>query len=282
MYFSEIRPFIRYAHYLYLNSSSSYNRVYPCDARLFFVTEGRGEISIDTQLYTLEKGDALFINSGISYHLLAPVDSVTYLAFNFDYTFQHTNLVTPVPPVLPSLFSKECIIEHVCFEDTTFFNEHCAVYRLHKLLAILENIRTEYMHRLLYHEMKESQLFTQALIEAARSLKSPILQHKKDIAPCILDYIHEQYPYPLTNKTIADFFGFHPNYVNSLIKSCTGMSLHAYILHVRLSYAVDFLENGTLSIGEIARCCGFYDIYHFSRCFKQKMGVSPTKYRCLQ
>ncbi len=282
MYFFEINPFIRYVHYLYLNRSSSYRTVCPCDARLFFVSEGCGEISVGHERYTLKKGDALLINSGISYHLLTPKEHVVYLAFNFDYTFEHNKLVTPIPPLLPTQFTPDCMIEHVTFEDMPIFNEHCVLRGLYKVHTALSSIRIEYMHRLLYHEMKESRIFSQVLIEAARTLKTPVLQHKKSIAPRILDYIHEQYSCSLTNQKIAEVFGFHPNYINSLIKACTGMSLHAYLLHVRLSYAADFLENSTLSVGEIAEACGFYDIFHFSRIFKQKMGSTPTEYRRMQ
>lgn len=282
MLFSEIKPFVRYAHYLYLNTASKYKYKIPCDARLFYVYEGTGEISVGSQCYTLEKGDILLINSGIAYQLHTPQTAVTYLAINFDYTFSHTSHSTPIPPVLQEDFADSCIVEHVTFEDIPVFNEHCVIRDLHKAHTILHKIREEYQHKLLYHEMNESQLFTQVLLEIARVLKSPALQSKKDIASRILDYIQEQYPNSLTNQKIAEAFGFHPNYVSALIKTCTGMSLHAYLLQVRLDHAADLLENSTLSIGEIADACGFYDIFHFSRCFKQKMALSPTQYRHMQ
>lgn len=282
MFFSEIKPFVRYIHYLSLNPSAAYNCKIPCDARLFYLCEGTGEISVGSQCFTLKKGDILLLNSGIAYQIHAPKTSAVYLAVNFDYTFSHTSLNTPIPPVSPEAFQDSCLIERVTFDDLPLFNEYCVIRDLHKVHTLLHKIREEYQQKLLYHEMNESQLFTQVLLEAARALKSPALQSKKDIAPRILDYIHEQYPDSLTNQKIAEAFGFHPNYVNALIKTCTGMSLHAYLLQVRLDHSADLLENSTLSIGEIAETCGFYDIFHFSRCFKQKMGISPSQYRHMQ
>ena len=47
MLFKEIKPFIRYAHYLNVNQSQEYNTTVPLDARLFFVLEGEGKIKFD-------------------------------------------------------------------------------------------------------------------------------------------------------------------------------------------------------------------------------------------
>ncbi|MBQ8639733.1 MAG: helix-turn-helix transcriptional regulator [Lachnospiraceae bacterium] len=52
-----------------------------------------------------------------------------------------------------------------------------------------------------------------------------------------------------------------------------------YILRIRISFALEFLQNGTLSIGEISSACGFCDIYHFSKCFKSIVGITPSVYR---
>lgn len=310
--FSQIKPFIRYAHYLHLNTASDYQCSIPCDARFFYVLEGCGEISVwgssyetasplhnstgnptvnppvgkklpaEQKKYYLQKGDGLLINSGIPYQLHTPGDRVTYLALNFDYTFSHADYAIPVPPLPPKHFSPSCLLEHVLFEDLPALNEHYPVRQLHKANNILCKIREEYTRRLLYHEMKESQLFTQILIEIARTLNASSAPAEKEIVPHILDCIQERFKEPLTNQKLGELFDFHPNYINALIKSATGMSLHSYLIHVRLSNAAGFLENSTLSIGEIAECCGFYDIYHFSRCFKQNMGLTPSQYRKLQ
>lgn len=282
MYFSEIRPFIRYAHYQYINHTASYNRTIPCDARLFFVSDGCIKIAVGSTEYLLSKGDALLINSGVSYHILAPDDSAVLLALNFDFTFSNATLTTPIPPMSPALFTDSHLIGHVTFEDMALFNEHCVIRGMMKIHTMLSKIQTEYRNKLLYHEQKESQLLAQALIEIARTLETPVFQYKKDLPLRILDYIHEEYSHALTNQQIAEVFNFHPNYINALIKSCTGMSLHAYLIHIRITYALDLLENSTLSISEIAEACGFCDIFHFSRCFKKKIGYSPTEYRRLQ
>lgn len=52
-----------------------------------------------------------------------------------------------------------------------------------------------------------------------------------------------------------------------------------WILKKRLALAADLLENTSLSIGEIVFECGFENQTHFSRVFKDKMGVQPSQFR---
>jgi AraC family transcriptional regulator, exoenzyme S synthesis regulatory protein ExsA len=52
-----------------------------------------------------------------------------------------------------------------------------------------------------------------------------------------------------------------------------------WILKRRLALAANLLENTSLSIGEIVFECGFENQTHFSRVFKDKMGMQPSQFR---
>ena len=52
-----------------------------------------------------------------------------------------------------------------------------------------------------------------------------------------------------------------------------------WVMKKRLNLASDLLQNTPLSIGEITFECGFENQTHFSRVFKEKMGVSPSQFR---
>jgi AraC family transcriptional regulator, exoenzyme S synthesis regulatory protein ExsA len=52
-----------------------------------------------------------------------------------------------------------------------------------------------------------------------------------------------------------------------------------WILRKRLNLATDLLQRTSLSIGEIVFECGFENQTHFSRVFKEKMGVQPSQFR---
>lgn len=52
-----------------------------------------------------------------------------------------------------------------------------------------------------------------------------------------------------------------------------------WVLKKRLALAADLLENSSLTISEIVFECGFENQTHFSRVFKDKMGVQPSQFR---
>ncbi len=59
----------------------------------------------------------------------------------------------------------------------------------------------------------------------------------------------------------------------------TGMSPKQYIDRVKVELAADQLKNTRRTVFEVAHSLGYSDPYHFSRRFKQMMGVSPNHYR---
>ena len=95
----------------------------------------------------------------------------------------------------------------------------------------------------------------------------------------VLTYIHEHYNENLTNKKLGEIFSFHPNYLNHMIKTHTGSSLHQYILHIQIMNAARLLEEGQTSVAEAAEKTGFCDISTFSKHFKRIMGETPIRYK---
>lgn len=279
MLFHEINPFIRYARYLYMDSENTYLPHTPYDARLFYGQDGFGQIEVCGETYDIVKGCALIINSGIEYHIKTPDNYVSYIVMNFDYTQKFSYLKTPVPPGVRETYRKEQIIEKVSFEDMPEFDRVIYVKGLFQIEEKMQNIVYEYMRKFRFYDLKISGLFSEVLIEAARKIRLQPIETGNEVVGRIMDYIHENYAKSVTNAEIGTKFGFHPNYISDMIKVNTGMPLHKYLIHVKISHAVDCLDAGRLSVGEIAEKCGFGDIYYFSRYFKKIMGMTPTEYR---
>lgn len=62
-------------------------------------------------------------------------------------------------------------------------------------------------------------------------------------------------------------------------RSAYGMTPYEYLNQRRINTAKQLLQNSTLSIEEIAAQTGFPDHNYFSKYFKKKVGVSPSKFR---
>lgn len=77
----------------------------------------------------------------------------------------------------------------------------------------------------------------------------------------------------------ADTFHLSPNYFGDVIKKETGKSALEYIhLHL-LDLAKERIFDTSKSVSEISYDLGFKYPQHFTRFFKQKVGVSPNEYR---
>jgi len=62
------------------------------------------------------------------------------------------------------------------------------------------------------------------------------------------------------------------------IKSITDMTVHNFILTVKMNKASEFLLSGEFNVSEVAYKVGFTDASNFSRSFSKQFGCSPSKY----
>jgi transcriptional regulator GlxA family with amidase domain len=57
------------------------------------------------------------------------------------------------------------------------------------------------------------------------------------------------------------------------------MTVMEYVMKTRLAAAKDMLLSTDLSIGEVAERSGFPSLAYFSRTFKSKIGMTPSKFK---
>ena len=128
----------------------------------------------------------------------------------------------------------------------------------------------------LYRELAASELKS-VIIRLMRLLATGTRTESKVSA--IIDYLREHYGEELTNTALAERFGYHPYHLNRLMKASTGMTLHQYIILVRMESAKKLLSESNLSVTEIARLCGYDNISGFSRDFRKRADITPLSYR---
>ncbi len=74
-----------------------------------------------------------------------------------------------------------------------------------------------------------------------------------------------------------DSLPFSPDYLRKLFQKETGETPLAFLTRLRLSYAKALLDTGNFNVKEASLASGIKDPLYFSRCFKQRYGVSPKK-----
>ncbi|HEX6892113.1 MAG TPA: AraC family transcriptional regulator [Chryseolinea sp.] len=93
----------------------------------------------------------------------------------------------------------------------------------------------------------------------------------------VLVYIRHHIKSGVNFKQWARSKGLSYSHFRKLIKDKTTMPPQQLLINERLKLAHRLLTSTLLSVNEVAVQSGFESIYYFSRCFKEKVGVSPSK-----
>ena len=103
--------------------------------------------------------------------------------------------------------------------------------------------------------------------------ENPVTQY------CIraVDYIRANYSSRITVDGISKNLGIDRRYFSRIFTRYTGVSPQKYLVDYRLERAKALLSTGLYTVGEVASSVGYDDIFAFSKIFKKKYGVPPSK-----
>ena len=78
--------------------------------------------------------------------------------------------------------------------------------------------------------------------------------------------------------SLAKELGCSPNHLSSKYKQETGIALNKSIYQMRMDSAKSMLLEKRFNIRQISGSCGFVDVSHFVRRFREHYGMSPKKF----
>ncbi|MDD5200832.1 MAG: AraC family transcriptional regulator [Terrimicrobiaceae bacterium] len=84
---------------------------------------------------------------------------------------------------------------------------------------------------------------------------------------------------PLTLSDLASAAGMSAPYFCSSFKKAFGLPPVECLIQHRMHHAAHLLTNRNLTISEVAAQAGYDDLFHFSKMFKKRFGVSPREMR---
>ena len=120
---------------------------------------------------------------------------------------------------------------------------------------------------------------TAKIWEIAAALTEQQAPPSCDYVAQALGYIHAQYMQGITVGELADRLNLDRSYFYSLFKEQVGIAPQEYLLRYRMDKAAQFMTEHGQSITAAALSVGYTDIYHFSKMFKRRFGVSPRTYK---
>ncbi|MBS1370225.1 MAG: helix-turn-helix transcriptional regulator [Lentisphaeria bacterium] len=95
----------------------------------------------------------------------------------------------------------------------------------------------------------------------------------------VLELIRLNFTFDIVRQDIAEMAGIHPARLSRLLKFYCGRSFNECVNEMRLEYAAELLQEGGLTISEIAERCGYHYTNYFIRMFRKRFGTTPAACR---
>lgn len=93
------------------------------------------------------------------------------------------------------------------------------------------------------------------------------------------DYLHDRFNQSFQLADLAAAVGVHPVHLSRVFRIHYGMTFGEYVRRLRVDWAKQQLATSPNSLAHVAQAAGFADQSHFTRVFKEFMGLTPGQYR---
>jgi AraC family transcriptional regulator len=94
-----------------------------------------------------------------------------------------------------------------------------------------------------------------------------------------IEFMRASLSLPISLADIAASAGLSPYHFLRVFRSATGMPPFRFLTRMRIDAARRLLQDGGLSVTEIAALCGFSTASQFSTAFRRETGMAPSEFR---
>lgn len=182
------------------------------------------------------------------------------------------------------------IHEYTFFSYASYEALHLSNKEREKILVCFDNIENEIIQNIDRHSKKLIISNLELLLNYCTRFYDRQFITRENIGQGIIEQFEQHLNEYLRHEKLqeiglptvsyfADTLNLSPNYFGDLIKKETGKSAIEYIHLKLLEYAKEKIMDKTKSIREISYQLGFKYPQHFTRLFKQKVGMAPNEYR---
>lgn len=218
----------------------------------YFIEDG-GTIEINNNVFPIHRGLILVVRPNDMRKTVLP-SSCLFVHLN-----QVTGAVQEALEELPTvMFSEDPFFEKV-------FNDMAKKHREAGIFAYIEKMG----------------LLLQ-LVSKLHELSPQSLNQNKNISSLVsgaLRYISAHYSEDITVSSVAAHCHVSESYLHKLFVRQIGCAPYEAILNHRIRMAKLLLRGREDTLEEIAVKCGFHSQSRFTMCFKDKVGITPGRYR---
>ena len=231
--------------------------------------------------------ETLYITDGVKNYEVGPNDYVILLANREHVGYKHSKQGLTyywVHFLLDDykLYFDDDDNECIVFGDNDAFNMplYGKVTDEYKTLLLFQQLIDSFSTKNIFSRTCCQNFFNVILAELAESTYHLKKEKNRDTKiNNILDWVELNCAVLKNVTEVSERFGYNSEYLTTLVKKETGLSLKEFINKSRVERAKQLLRSSLLNIREISSVCGFSDDKYFSRVFKKFVNMPPITYR---
>ena len=249
-----------------------YDGIYHCHSNLelIYCVSGRLRILLEDTEISLKSGEWIFLNSYCNHRIDGRYGINEHYSINLNPELLDVISLTPIPQAnfYTGQLPKYCIFPS---------NEITGYIHSRFKQAYSNYTSGDYVKRL------SLQSIVMELMAYVFSKKLPTdkISSKKEKNLAIYgtkEFINKNFA-TVTLETAAENASMSYSHFSRVFKETFKMTFSKYITRLKVEKSIPLLTNTDLSITDIAMECGFSNLSHFVKCFKEEKGITPNKFR---
>ncbi|MDR0637729.1 MAG: AraC family transcriptional regulator [Spirochaetaceae bacterium] len=228
--------------------------------QIVYITKGKGTFQAEGKTHAVQGGDVMLILPGMK-HAYKPDFETGWLEYWAGFTGDHF---------------RRLIEKGILSKERTFFHTGSGGTLVPVFDSIMEEIRAQ---KPLFQLKACAGIFSilAEVLSSERRKEQPNYYQK--LTDSAKRFMEKNVLGTIDIPSIAAQIGISASRLNDVFKKYTGMTPYQYFIHIKINKAENLLEDEDVSVQYAAAKLGFDDPYYFSRLFKNKTGISPSKWR---
>lgn len=218
---------------------------------LLVLTKTAAQFEVNGEMKRFDKNHAVLFEPHQSIKYKADGESYIngWIRFQLDDSFFHLSELSHGVPIRMEDHEACHQLTHAIAHEHYHGNKVVSIHLLKGLL-----------NKLMYHSEKKQ-----------KDLKTKFAELHQEIV------LNPGFPWTITY--MSSLLSMSEGYFHRTYKALHGKTCIADVIDIRLEHAANLLRENDLQIAEIAYQCGYKNVEHFSRQFKEKFLVSPRDYQ---
>lgn len=229
---------------------------------LFMVRQGPLEFPVGDKTYMLNTDECVIAKPGVP-HGLNEAEIPMGRCYEVKFTVAAPRLEVLLS-ALPNHFPKDSFAAHMVQElvrESTLQEPSTPAFVSGYMTSLIQYL---YRH---YGDKEQSET---SVIDTVGYSK---------VSREIIQYLERNYDRDVPLQEIADAVGFNKNYICSVFKRDSGMTIGNCQTIIRIHKAAELISFSDMNLNQVAAATGFTNLSHFNRIFKKVVRIPPGQYR---